>query len=392
MRSRFGGNTVARAVFSVALSLLSATAQGRGAPHEWNGVKRVVAVGDVHGAYENFVAVLEGADLVDERLQWIGGKAHLVQTGDVLDRGPDSRKVMDLLMELEVQAEKAGGRVHALIGNHEAMNVAGFLDYVSPREFHSYTDSRSLERREQAFRQNYRRLRQESSETGTKPPPEEVARREFESRIPLGYVEHRIAFSPRGRYGRWILSHNVAVRIDGVVFSHGDWSEAFSAAGIAEVNRRVRTELSGEASLADGFTFHPESPLQYRGISKLPLGSASQAFQRETVDRILANLGARLMVVGHTVTRGVIEARFGGRHISIDTGMLELYDGGRRTALEIEEGRLRALHPKGEVEVPEDLDERTLSRYLAAVAEVDPENRSVREKIAADTPEGGIPP
>jgi hypothetical protein len=365
---------------------ISATAQGRDAAYEWNGVERVVAVGDVHGAYESFAAVLESAGLIDWRLQWIGGRAHLVQTGDVVDRGPDSRKVMDLLMELEEQAEKAGGRVHALIGNHEAMNVAGFLDYVSPREFHSYSDPRSAERRAQAFRLHYKRLVKEASATKTNPPlSEDEARREFESRTPLGYAEHRTAFSPRGRYGRWILSHNVAVRIDGVVFSHGDWSEAMSAMGIREVNRRVRTELSGEAPLSEGVAFHPESPLQYRGISKLPLRGASQSFQR-IFDRILSNLGARLMVVGHTVTRGVIEPRFAGRHISIDTGMLELYDGGHRAALEIEDGRLRALHPEGEVELPGDLDERTLPLYLAAIAEVDPENRSVHERIAADTP------
>lgn len=185
MRSRFGRNPVPRALFSAALLFFGATAQGRGVAHEWNGVKRVVAVGDVHGAYENFVEVLEGAGLIDARLQWIGGRAHLVQTGDVLDRGPDSRKVMDLLMELEVQAEKAGGRVHALIGNHEAMNVAGFLDYVSPREFHSYTDPRSLERREQAFRRNFRRLMEEASERGRTPPRKRMragsSSREFRS-------------------------------------------------------------------------------------------------------------------------------------------------------------------------------------------------------------------
>ena len=43
----------------------------------------------------------------------------------MLDRGPDSRKVMDLLMRLEGEASKTGGRVHVLIGNHEAMNVYG---------------------------------------------------------------------------------------------------------------------------------------------------------------------------------------------------------------------------------------------------------------------------
>src|SRR3990172_4287799 len=144
-------------------------------PWEWSGVPRIVAIGDVHGAFDNMVAVLKTAGIIDEKLKWKGGKAHLVQNGDVLDRGPHSRKAMDLLMELEEQAEKAGGRVHALIGNHEAMNVAGFLDYVSPREFLSYTDPRSVERREQAFRLHYRRRMTEASETNTKPPSEEEA-------------------------------------------------------------------------------------------------------------------------------------------------------------------------------------------------------------------------
>jgi hypothetical protein len=90
------------------------------------------------------------------------------------------------------------------------------------------------------------------------------------------------------------------------------------------------------------------------------------------------------VVVGHTVTRGVIEPRLGGRHFSIDTGMLELYDGGHRVALEIEAGVLRALHPRGRVAIPASLDARTLPRYLAAVAEVDPENRSVRGIIATE--------
>ena len=56
------------------------------------GVERVVAIGDVHGDYEQFVAVLRSAGLIDSQESRSGGKTHLVQTGDVLDRGPDSRK------------------------------------------------------------------------------------------------------------------------------------------------------------------------------------------------------------------------------------------------------------------------------------------------------------
>src|SRR6187431_899212 len=53
--------------------------------------ERVVAIGDVHGAYSQFVSILRAAGLIDSRERWIGGKALLIQTGDVLDRGADSR-------------------------------------------------------------------------------------------------------------------------------------------------------------------------------------------------------------------------------------------------------------------------------------------------------------
>ena len=54
---------------------------------DWNGVGRIVAVGDVHGDYDQFVSILLSAGLVDSEMNWTGGKAHLVQLGDVLDRG-----------------------------------------------------------------------------------------------------------------------------------------------------------------------------------------------------------------------------------------------------------------------------------------------------------------
>src|SRR5262245_36581308 len=91
--------------------------QAETAESAWPAAERVVAVGDVHGDYAAFVSVLRSAGVIDQKGKWIGGKTTLVQTGDVLDRGADSKKVMDLLIELEKQSVKAGGRVHALIGN-----------------------------------------------------------------------------------------------------------------------------------------------------------------------------------------------------------------------------------------------------------------------------------
>ncbi len=348
---------------------------------EWNGVPRVVAVGDIHGAFDNLVVVLKTAGILDEKQKWIGGKAHLVQNGDIVDRGPHSRKAMDLLMELGEQAERAGGRVHALIGNHEAMNVVGILDLVTRQEYESYTDRDSRQLRDAAFDRYYEQMRREAKEREEKAPDRNQLKSEFESRYPLGYVEHRQAFSASGRYGKWIRRNNVAVKIDGVVYSHGDWSEKMAQIGIGEINRRVRAELSDEVPLEGGIAFDPESPLQYRGLAHIALTRASQQAEEGRVAGILASLGATRMVVGHTLTSGVIESRFGGKHISIDVGMLELYRGGHRIALEVEAGAVRALHDKGSVPLPDTMDETTFSSYVLAVSKVDPENVDVQLKV-----------
>ncbi|GHF55449.1 hypothetical protein HNQ07_003356 [Deinococcus metalli] len=99
-------------------------------------------VGDVHGAYDSLRSLLLGAGLIDHDDAWHGGPSHLVFLGDYLDRGPRGMDVVRLVRRLEGQAPATGGRVTALIGNHEVMFLAaqsfraqdpgdtlGFLDY-----------------------------------------------------------------------------------------------------------------------------------------------------------------------------------------------------------------------------------------------------------------------
>ena len=116
---------------------------------EWryDGVDRVVAIADIHGAYDAMVSTLKNADILGEELSWVGGDATLVIVGDILDRGPKSRAAMDLLMRLEGEAESAGGQVQVLIGNHEAMILTGDMRYVSDPEYAAFaTDEDPLER------------------------------------------------------------------------------------------------------------------------------------------------------------------------------------------------------------------------------------------------------
>jgi tetratricopeptide (TPR) repeat protein len=174
--------------------------------------------------------------------------------------------------------------------------------------------------------------------------------------------------------------------VNEIVFSHGDWSEEVSAMGIEELNQKVRDELSGKAPIEEGVTFHLKGPIQYRGLSEVVLTRKAQESQQEIVDRILTNLGGTRLVVGHTTTAGMIEPRYGGKHISIDVGMLQLYMGGHQVALEIaleiEGSSLYAVHPGGKVKLPDYLDETTHFGYLKQVAAVDPGNVNVHLKLA----------
>src|SRR5262249_24740600 len=107
-------------------------------PCDITGVERVVAIGDVHGAYDRLVELLKTTGLIDDKLKWAGGKTHLVQTGDVVDRGPDSRKALDLLHRLSDEAARRGGAVHMLLGNHEVMRMLGDLRFVTPDEYQAF--------------------------------------------------------------------------------------------------------------------------------------------------------------------------------------------------------------------------------------------------------------
>jgi hypothetical protein len=325
---------------------------------ELSGVRRVVAVADVHGAYDNFVAVLRLAGLIDEGGRWSGGTAHLVQTGDVLDRGPDSRKALDLLIRLESEARKAGGRVHALLGNHEVMILIGDRRYVSAEEYAAFSTPGSPELREAYYRLARDAARKRVRGAGTD-FDEPSFREKFLAEVPLGLVEMRQAFAPDGRYGRWLLERKPMVQIDGVGFLHGGVSPAVAPLGCAGINEAVRKELRDldglRAALDTSLATRADGPLWYRGLAQEDEGAFA-----ESLDSILRALGVRALVVGHTPTRnGRIQTRFGGRVLAIDVGMLSYY-GGHLGALEIGAEGVVALYPSERVklEVPTAMPER----------------------------------
>jgi hypothetical protein len=88
-------------------------------------------VGDVHGELDGLREILLHAGLIDSRDSWAGGGSLLVQTGDVIDRGPHSRESVRLLRTLQSQAPETGGQVVRLCGNHELMLLQGEYRFVN---------------------------------------------------------------------------------------------------------------------------------------------------------------------------------------------------------------------------------------------------------------------
>jgi len=327
--------TLAAALLLWTLPTARASAQATDSVCDLRTTERVVAIGDVHGAYDRFLAILGKAGLVDARGRWIGGRAILIQTGDVLDRGPDSKKALDLLRRLEQDAPKDGGRVLALIGNHEVMRMVGDWRYVSASELAAFRTGNSSDLRnavlERSVEQASNRAKAEQRKFD-----EKAFRDQFLKDIPLGYIEMRQAFDSTGDYGKWLRTHSAVAKVNGVIFMHGGASPDVATLGCTAINEGVRRDLAGPVpppeQLLTMLSSSENGPLWYRGLAE----EKEDTFL-PTFESILKALDARAIVIGHTpVLQGHIATRFGGRVIEIDTGMLDgnFYPNGIASALE----------------------------------------------------------
>jgi hypothetical protein len=338
--------------------------------------QRIIAIGDLHGDYKAFLDIVEAAGLSDAKAHWTGGRTILIQLGDVPDRGPDTLDIIHHLQRLEKAAPRAGGKVVALIGNHEAMNMTGDLRYTTPAEFAAFTDKSSEARREKLFELNresivafYRK-----SEPGLS---EDDAKQKWFATFPLGRIEHDVAWSPKGEIGKWVLTHPAIAKIDGNLFVHGGLSVETVARPMDEVNDEVREALIAQPADASTILTDEYGPLWYRGnVVREPVPASTlspdgpgesappeRPSREEELAIVLKAYHARRLVVGHTPDLNGIEASGDGRLIRVDTGITSYY-GGPRSYLALEGDRAVAYD--------EDKDGKWVSRDLPTPPETAP--------------------
>jgi hypothetical protein len=87
---------------------------------EFDDGDEIFALSDPHGGLDALVMLLTANHIIGQTGEWTAGKATLVVAGDLIDKGPDSLGVIDLLRVLERSAKARGGRVVVTMGNHEA--------------------------------------------------------------------------------------------------------------------------------------------------------------------------------------------------------------------------------------------------------------------------------
>lgn len=391
------GRSSSRLLLLVAL-VFAVILQGPGTAWARTSPASVTAVGDIHGDFDDLVSLLQHCGLIDAQHHWTGGKTALVQTGDVLDRGPQPREALDLLMALQKEAEKKGGRVVVLLGNHEVMNIMGDLRYVTPQNYASYATGNSEKVQHSAYEKylHWRKDHQALLASVAQEFPE-TSEADWMARHPAGFVEQREAFSREGKYGKWLREEPAIVELNHVIFVHGGIDPSLDSMSLQEMDRRIHEEISSfdktmeflvaQQLVLPFFTLqevsavvqaevsaresnpkarHPNltnpeehvpehtqlailtnflqyghwlsvasnGPLWFRGYAEW-----NDEQLAAEVPKVLAAYRAKAIVVGHTPQAGGdIRSRVGGKVFLIDTGMLSSYFHGRASALHFGDG------------------------------------------------------
>ena len=142
----------------------------------------IFAIGDAHSDFRRLARVMVAAGLIEREVEhpedakWSAGRAVLVTTGDMIDKGPRALDVLRLLKWVREDARRAGGDVVILAGNHEAEFLAD---------------------------------------------PDAPKGREFAGQLKAAHIKPAEVAACRGEFGEFLCSLGFAAKIDDWFFSHG---------------------------------------------------------------------------------------------------------------------------------------------------------------------------
>jgi hypothetical protein len=227
-------------------------------------------IGDTHGCLELLQILLKRERLIDERLTWSGGNTHLWFLGDYTDRGPDGVGVIDLVMRLQLEAQKVGGFVGALLGNHD----------VILQEAHHFGNLESPGWKRQGRSLGFRDMWLENA--GGQP-------QDFQHLEP--------------RHFRWLAELPALALVGDTLLMHADSNFYLEyGSSVEEVNAAVRRLLQElDMERVDAFEERFARRREF-----LPL-NIDEVTARENAERVLETFGAKRLIHGHTPIYRILE-------------------------------------------------------------------------------------
>ena len=243
----------------------------------YKGVENIAVLSDIHGQYQLFVDLLEVNNIVDKQGDWNYKNGHLVIIGDAFDRGEKVSETLWHIIKLKIQANKAGGKVHYLLGNHDIMVLNADLRYINPK---------------------YNKI---------------------ESLLGLDYDQ---LFGEQSLMGQWLRVSPVIIRINDILFNHAGLSPAMAKANISidSINNAFATRIidnvkdSIRANEHLSLLTRSQGPIWYRGYFK------DSTLTTAGVDSILMSFDAKRIVVGHT-SMDEVTVYFDTRVLAADTSI-----------------------------------------------------------------------
>lgn len=245
--------------------------------HEYQGVKNMAAVSDIHGQFDLFRRLLIAHGIVNDKDDWTFGNGHLVIVGDVFDRGPEVTRCLWYIYHLEDKAIKSGGQVHFLLGNHEVMVINNDQRYIHKKYKFIST----------------------------------VTQRPYSG-----------LFGKNTFFGKWLSNKKIAISVNDILFVHGGISEKVVNLDLQldEINR----------IFGDQILFEPDSTIQEDSVLNLLAGTNGPVwyrgyaypseFSQKRTKAILKYLDKDAIVVGHT-TMQRIKGLYNNRILFIDSNI-----------------------------------------------------------------------
>jgi hypothetical protein len=223
---------------------------------EYQDDEPILVLSDIESAYKSLRDFLIAAKVIDKELNWTFGKGHLVLLGDFVDRDSSTTQVLWFIYQLEQLAQRQGGTVHYILGNHEIKNLQG--NFQSAAKKYQYVATL------------------------------------------LGKHQYEL-YGEQSLLGRWLASKNTAELINGHLFVHGGLHPKLAELNynLQDLNQIVRSHYR------IGYFPKPDQgnvkyllstrygPSWYRGYFEDDLS-------QQQVEATLAKFNAKAVVVGHT--------------------------------------------------------------------------------------------